>query len=188
MRRARNTLRSDKTANDKTKEIIEEGEAERDLQPTRDMEKANSCTPAVRRSPPSASNGVAAAKELPLVRGLQCFSAASLQQHNTNSVPAQRCLGFDSFEHKMLLFCMVLTLWNILHKCPFPNGDWDSSSKSSEKMYQFCKLKLVNHFGDWTFVEHVPQLGPPSSDLLPQMSRVSCWLVPIFRLPSMMMS
>jgi hypothetical protein len=40
MRRARNTLRSDETANDKDKEIIEEGEAERDLQPTRDMEKA----------------------------------------------------------------------------------------------------------------------------------------------------
>ena len=36
----RNTLRSDETANDKDKEIIEEGEAERDLQPTRDMEKA----------------------------------------------------------------------------------------------------------------------------------------------------
>jgi hypothetical protein len=68
---------------------------------------------------------------------------------------------------------MVLSLWNMLHKCPFPNGDWDSSSKSSEKMYQLCQLKLVNHFGDWTFAEHVPQLGPPSSDLLPQMSRVS---------------
>jgi hypothetical protein len=40
MRRARNTLRSDETANGKDKEIIEEGEAERDLQPTRDMEKA----------------------------------------------------------------------------------------------------------------------------------------------------
>jgi hypothetical protein len=107
MRRARNTLRSDKTANDKTKEIIEEGETERDLQPTRDMEKAKSCTPAVRRSPPSASNGVAAAKELrwcAAVRGLQCFSAASLQQHNTNSVPAQRCLGLNHLSTKCYYF------------------------------------------------------------------------------------
>jgi hypothetical protein len=103
MRRARNTLRSDKTANDKTKEIIEEGEAERDLLPTRDMEKAKSCTPAVRRSPPSASNGVAAAKEYRWCAGFSAsVSAASLQQQNTNSVPAQRCLGFDSFEHKCL--------------------------------------------------------------------------------------
>ena len=40
MRRVRNTLRSDKTANDKKKEIIEDGAAEGDLQPTHDMEKA----------------------------------------------------------------------------------------------------------------------------------------------------
>jgi hypothetical protein len=39
MRKARDTLRSDKTANDKKKEIMEQGEAERDLQPTRDTEK-----------------------------------------------------------------------------------------------------------------------------------------------------
>ena len=40
MRKMRNTLRSEKTANDEYKQIMEEGEAERDLQPTRDMEKA----------------------------------------------------------------------------------------------------------------------------------------------------
>ena len=80
MRRARNTLRSDKTANDKMKEIIEEGEAERDLQPTRDMEKAKSCTPAVRRSPPSASNGVAAAKELRWCAAVRGLHAASVLQ------------------------------------------------------------------------------------------------------------
>ncbi len=39
MRKARNTLRSDKTANDQNKERIADGEAERDLQPTHDTEK-----------------------------------------------------------------------------------------------------------------------------------------------------
>ena len=119
---------------------------------------------------PLPSDGRPQAKATMLLRyALVSFTPAT--QHKLGSRnSAKRCLGV---QHKMLLFCTGVRVWNILHICPFPNGDWDSPSKSTEKMYQFCHLNEVNNCGDWTFGEHVPQGGPPSSDVLPQMSRVS---------------
>lgn len=108
-----------------------------------------SCTPAVRRTSPSEGNHVAAVR------------ACELHSSNTTQTRFQEQRKKVSGEHKMLLFYTGVRVWNILHICPFPNGDWDSPSKSTEKMYQFCHLNEVNNCGDWTFGEHVPQGGPP---------------------------